>query len=53
MEIPAEILKLKLKKLTCRKCNSRSKKGKPYCYVHKKMIQLDDEACRSISVIET
>ena len=51
MKLP-DLSKLKLKKLTCKDCITRSRKGKPYCYPHKKDIKLDQKACRSVTVKE-
>lgn len=52
MELPAEVLKMKLKRLTCKDCNSRSKKGRPFCYVHRKAISLKDKVCEAVSIVK-
>lgn len=52
MQLPTEILSMKLKTLTCKDCVSRSKRGKPRCYVHKKDISLKDKACESVSLVK-
>ena len=49
MELP-DLSGLKIKTLTCKECTTRSKKGKPYCYRHKKLIELTDKACKAITV---
>jgi len=51
MNLP-DLSKLKLKRLTCEDCVTRSKTGKPYCYLHKKEISFKDKACRSVTAKE-
>ena len=49
MELP-DLSNLKIKTLTCKECATRSKKGLPYCYLHKRLIKLTDKACKSVTV---